>query len=485
MDADDDLEDQFFRLRDENYLLKKQANNANQSINLMTCRLNRLLEDKKRLLKRDKSRKEVNLEETVKDLELKIGLLTCENQRLKERELLLKTKLDSKNQNRFDSLYSHVRSRTDSGLGERTRNQSKPNPSNRLHRSLSTFSLNRVSFCDDQLKNSYSNQQKNFQTSASHGKPLKKNPETSPTEDDSSFHQRLKELQNEIVKLRYSVLTYLNGTDVKPVNQKQAGRTARKASESDLKNYNAHFNETSSESLEPSSGVRPDENRSIQVFHPSRDSSYSPPSKPGLSQSQDDISNYVSTISKQLSEAKETIKRLERQMLSEKSLELRVEEYKKKIDILNKENEVLQQSLAKCIGTCVSEIVRDSSDDDHSGSYRFAGESLRDRLRLLETEKQKLMSDLRSETVRNNLLESKYSNLKQSYDLLVNESEKLHSHGLKDSSVTSNSDLTPGGNNSSSKSDEILRKVIEERDSNLQNVNEIIDSVTNDFKLNS
>uniref|UniRef100_T1KT61 Uncharacterized protein n=1 Tax=Tetranychus urticae TaxID=32264 RepID=T1KT61_TETUR len=148
-----DFEDKYLRIREENLLLKKQANEANNNIKLLTTRLNRLLEMKKRALVNEKNKKLVSLEEMLFNLQLKMGQLESENRKLRQRSLVLQTKLDAVRRRQYRSMYSSVPSRTDSGLewidsSSNHNFNSKPS-SARLtvhHRSSSTISLNRVTF---------------------------------------------------------------------------------------------------------------------------------------------------------------------------------------------------------------------------------------------------------------------------------------------------------------------------------------------------
>src|SRR5438094_9117843 len=71
----DELEDKFFKLKEEHQELKREAHNAGYQMKFLNAKLSRLIEEKKKLLKKEKSRREVDLEEMVYDLQEKIALV--------------------------------------------------------------------------------------------------------------------------------------------------------------------------------------------------------------------------------------------------------------------------------------------------------------------------------------------------------------------------------------------------------------------------
>lgn len=159
----DELQDKFFRLKEEHLVLKKEANNAEHQLKCLNVKLSRLINEKKRLVRENKTKREVELEELCYDLQEKAYLLERDNIRLKERCLVLKTQLNTNvtAKQRNTTQFSQVRSRTDSGLNG---SFSWSTSSNRLIRgkASSTLSLNRVSFVASNPSNETSHFQRPF-----------------------------------------------------------------------------------------------------------------------------------------------------------------------------------------------------------------------------------------------------------------------------------------------------------------------------------
>lgn len=143
-----ELEDKFYRLKEEHVTLKRQSHLADYQVKHLNTKLARLLNDKKCLLaSAGRSGREVELQELVLDTSDQCELLLRDNVRLKERQMVMRSELEAtsdKRQARTGSGYSYVRSRVDSGL-QNNRNRSK---------SSSTLSLNRVHFASDCLTSS-------------------------------------------------------------------------------------------------------------------------------------------------------------------------------------------------------------------------------------------------------------------------------------------------------------------------------------------
>ncbi|RWS31632.1 protein fantom-like protein, partial [Leptotrombidium deliense] len=91
----DELQDRFFRLKEEHALLKKQANDAGNTVKVLTTKLSRLINEKKKLVENSKTRREVQMEEMIYDLQDNVDRLEKENCKLKNQSLLLRTQVDS------------------------------------------------------------------------------------------------------------------------------------------------------------------------------------------------------------------------------------------------------------------------------------------------------------------------------------------------------------------------------------------------------
>lgn len=135
-----DLKDRFYNLQDQHIELKREANQAQNQIRMLNTRLSRLLSEKKRFYKNIKSEREIAMEEKMLELEQLLRAQEQQNERLKERLQLMRINSatnhnhnhnhnhhsfsqslnslkSTANTARISSAYSHVRSRTDSGLG--------------------------------------------------------------------------------------------------------------------------------------------------------------------------------------------------------------------------------------------------------------------------------------------------------------------------------------------------------------------------------
>ncbi|UXI22543.1 hypothetical protein NH340_JMT08486 [Sarcoptes scabiei] len=135
----DDLKDRFYDLQDQHLELRREANKAQDQIKTLNTRLSRLLAEKKRFYRNARSEREIMMEEKIFDLESLIYKLRTQNDRLRERLELLQQKQSRETTNRrplsssisrtttqttshrqhraSSSALIGVRSKTDSGLG--------------------------------------------------------------------------------------------------------------------------------------------------------------------------------------------------------------------------------------------------------------------------------------------------------------------------------------------------------------------------------
>lgn len=485
---EEDTEERLYRLREENYALKKQASSAGNNVKILTSKLGRLLEEKKRLLKKEKARKEVSLEETIKDLELQISTLACENQRLRERELLLRTKLDHNHHLQMQrSPYAHVKSRTDSGLGDHFSafHNRRLGPHNR---SMSSISLNRVTFTatatsadrdDDHDENdedsprlrrdfprtlSRQHEAENHNTVPKKSKKLqrpctgKRTPQASPgnlgnNSVDNFILQLFRESQQEIIKLRELLTNYQQSMpNITPNNPRIASMPnyhepiENIRTESDIPSSNSDnltmLNRKSDQVPPESSFVRKDQavrsnHKMIQVFD-HVEKSLAPPSSSALIEENlslirsdslpVEVTKYIEKLTKELSEAQETVKNMEKQAIIDRSINLKLQEYEQKIENLKNEKISLQKSLDECIGTCVNGIIKESWDDD---SVDGANQSAMDKSAINQcsqecVERIEIMENqIKSQQEQYKLLESKYQKLETLYNLLIDRSSPV------------------------------------------------------------
>uniref|UniRef100_A0A8B9TMR8 RPGRIP1 like n=1 Tax=Anas platyrhynchos TaxID=8839 RepID=A0A8B9TMR8_ANAPL len=113
-----ELEDKFFRLRDENILLKQHANKQEEKIKRMATKLIRLVNDKKKSEQVGGGPKRlgqaVELEEMIERLQERVRELEKQNESLRGK--LISTKQQFQIQGHRPNSYNHVQSRINTGL---------------------------------------------------------------------------------------------------------------------------------------------------------------------------------------------------------------------------------------------------------------------------------------------------------------------------------------------------------------------------------
>ncbi|XP_032051487.1 protein fantom isoform X7 [Aythya fuligula] len=113
-----ELEDKFFRLRDENILLKQHANKQEEKIKRMATKLIRLVNDKKKSEQVGGGPKRlgqaVELEEMIERLQERVRELEKQNESLRGK--LISTKQQLQIQGHRPNSYNHVQSRINTGL---------------------------------------------------------------------------------------------------------------------------------------------------------------------------------------------------------------------------------------------------------------------------------------------------------------------------------------------------------------------------------
>ncbi|XP_074602141.1 uncharacterized protein LOC141855859 [Brevipalpus obovatus] len=482
---EEDTEERLYRLRDENYALRKQASSAGNNVKILTSKLGRLLEEKKRLLKKEKTRKEVSLEETIKDLEMQISTLVCENQRLRERELLLRTKLDHNHHLQMQrSPYAHVKSRTDSGLGDHfSIHGRRLGPHNR---SMSSISLNRVTFTttatsadkdddhddhdEDSLRvrrdfphtSSKQHEAENCKTVPKKSKKLqrpctgKRNPQASLGNNnsvDNFILQLFKESQQEIIKLRELLTNYQQSMPNiapensriistakyhEPIDTSRSQSSILPSSSDQITLLNGKSDQAQKEnSLAPRNQPVTPSDKMIQVFdHVEKSLAPSSSSSSALFGEKleenlsfgglpMEVTKYIEKLSGKLSEAQETVKNMEKKAIMDRSISLKLQEYEQKVENLKNEKVLLQKSLDECIGTCVNGIIKESWGDDNIDGVN---QSAMERSAITQcsqecVERIEIMENqLKSQQEQYKLLESRYQKLETLYNLLIDQS---------------------------------------------------------------
>lgn len=144
----DPLEERYLDLRDQHQELRREARAAQDQIKILHAKLSRLIGEKKRLCRNVKSEREIMLEEQIFDLQHQLRTKTKQTEQLKDKIQLMRvqsggdrrnlsayhsyqsvitstvdhnghqhTSIHQSQQKHVPSAYSHVQSRTDSGLG--------------------------------------------------------------------------------------------------------------------------------------------------------------------------------------------------------------------------------------------------------------------------------------------------------------------------------------------------------------------------------
>jgi len=314
----DELEDRFFRLKDEHLELKKEANNAEYQMKYLNAKLTRLLNEKKRLLNKEKTRREIDLEELVFDLQQKLVNLDRENLRLKEKTLVLKTQLDTQiGRKRVTSAYSHVQSRTDSGLVTNFR------PLNT--RTSSALVLNRRPTTTE----SNSKVSANFHKTNASSMPLFAfNVLQEAQEEIKKLEEVVAMQQSHIETLHYQSerLRKSHTTDNSIVQTSTSLKTAIDMSE------NLSHSQTDSDSLGYKEQTLKKHNQLLN--HHSSGKRIS-----------EDISNLIEKLQTELSIEKTKCSELKRKVLEQSIAHKGHDELDQRIQTLEKENEILRKSL--------------------------------------------------------------------------------------------------------------------------------------------
>ena len=372
-----DLEDHFYRLRDQHLHVKKEAQEAKNQVKMLTARVARLLSDKKARLRGQRTAREVELEELIFDMNSRVFELERENFRLKEKSLLLRSQLVSSHPQRRDvsSAYAHVPARVDSGL---RRKALSANAGLTRHKSFSTTSLH---------KREDANQSWTTRPITARGVQVKLSPKADQSLKlhDASHLHLLFEARDEIKNLEHMISLQerhlrqiLQSKDMGgSESMNQENNSDRKESIND-KYDNDHEN----------GYTQSDDNRTAILNHdsPGLRSQVAPVASPlalkeraggraaglplrtnfKLYRGFDSLSNHeqtnekvmaiVESLKAELRHEKEKNAHAEKQILSWKMSTRTLDELKQRVHELEEENQILQDSLRKCVGSCFTEM---------------------------------------------------------------------------------------------------------------------------------
>lgn len=367
-----DLEDHFYRLRDQHLHLKKEAIDAKNQVRILNTRVARLLSDKKNRLRGQRTAREVELEEVVFDMNSRLSELERENFRLKEKGLLLRTQLVATHPHRdICSAYAHVAARVDSGLRRRPTNA----PAHLTRRkSFSMTSLNK-----EQHFSNNGWQTRARPMTASRGVQVSKFGAKHESPAELPHMHFLLEARDQIKNLERII-----------ANRDNNRLTSREAGESELishlrsrKNKDKTENGHDTDSGDRESSDRrislmerqsslgthvPDQSSALAVNENHHHSRQCLPLKPNIKLfrgydmethgegKSDKVVTFVESLKEELSQEKEKNSQLEKQILSCKVSTRTLDELKQRVHELQEENQILQESLRKCVGSCFSEM---------------------------------------------------------------------------------------------------------------------------------
>lgn len=413
-----DLEDHFYRLRDQHVHVKKEAQEAKNQVKMLTARVARLLSDKKARLRGQRTAREVELEELIFDMNSRVFELERENFRLKEKSLLLRSQLISSHPRQRDvsSAYAHVPARVDSGL---RRKALSANAGLSRHKSFSTTSLHKREV----------NRSWTTRPITARGTQVKLSPKDQSVKLDEPAHSHLLyEARDEIKNLEQIIAAQ----ERRLCQILQAKDMAGSESMNQEKNSDRKENTNDKYDNDHENGyTQSDDNGIAFLNHSSARRSQVAPASSALALKQQPLKTnlklyrgfnlashndhptnekviaFVETLKEELRHEKENNAHLEKQMLSCKMSTRTLDELKQRVHELQEENQILQDSLRKCVGTCFSEM-KGSGNRSKDGSLEAKRleivetlqkqiHRLQDKLKHAESENRSLQKQLLSE----------------------------------------------------------------------------------------
>ena len=422
----DELEDKFFKLKEEHLNLKRESSNEKNQMKYLSAKLSRLINEKKRLLNKEKTKREVELEELIYDFQDKMVQLEGENIKLKEKSLLLKTQLDSElfNKKNFKNAYAHVQSKTDSGLGQ-TRSMNT--------RTASAIVINRRTPTSAKLRPSTS-------------QTLSSNLKRTPSLPSFAFNL-LEEAQEQIKRLQRIVALQQNHIDTLTNSQteQRISKSGYKERDFSIVNYNKsksnsieipgtshqhNYNVTNNYLSDNNNGEpfkhNQQETHLQKQFMSSGNQVFNGTKSHQEFQHQHQHHQLIEKLQKELE-----IERNKSLDLNQKLLQCNVqhndlEALHQQIQTLEKENEILRNSLEKCIGSCLDDINENNKLTTKNKNNQES--KLKDKIINLKKEIKHLKSQLNEETLKYDELTQDYQHLQEKYNQLE---KQLQSHDPK------------------------------------------------------
>lgn len=347
----DQLEDKFFRLKEEHLSLKRDAHLAEYQVKCLNTKLSRLINEKKALFGLDgRSPREVELEELVFDMNIKLEQLARENARLRDRQLVLQAQLSSPRGFRPSSTggaYAYVRAKVDTGLrSQSARGSSRSNLAS--SRSLSTTSLNRVHF---DLPAVEARPQR-----AGSAVPLKSRPAVDQPFAINLLHEARDEIQRleDVIVMQQAALerAQTGGQFTRDASDDEFGDTAAQS----------HSSKRRDNGVSTGKGLNGSTCEFRSPEH-SREVSISSPHTLGAhKKTHTELASYVEQLRQELEAEKAKNSGLRQQAASRTVAARRVDELAAQVKQLEEENKILRDYFEKCLGQCLSEMTSDASN---------------------------------------------------------------------------------------------------------------------------
>ena len=396
----DELEDKFFRLKDEHQELKREANNTENQMKYLNAKLSRLINEKKRLLNKEKTRREIDLEELIYDLQQRLVQLDRENVRLREKTLVMKTQLDSEICKRSsNNAFSNIRSRTDSGLGTGFRHSRSSSALVLNRRPDSSVNVGAISHYPKQKPSTSSLPPFAYNLLEEAQQEIKKLEEVVALQQS-----HIESLQFQTERLRKLTNSQNTGNSNNNMENSLVNTSLTLKTSIERTNVTQTYNESNGYLQSDSDFKEKSVKKHNQlVNHQSSGKRIS-----------DEITNLIEKLQTELSIEKSKCSELRRKLLEDSTRQNGHKELEQRIQTLEKENEILKQSLEQCIGSCITEI-KEKGSESHSLKDNEYERHLQMQISDLKSELLRVQNELQKERDKCQLLQTKHDSLDTLY----------------------------------------------------------------------
>lgn len=405
--SDRDLEDQLYQLKDQNTILKREAHNANYQVKCLNTKLTRLINEKKKLVRGGQSSREVEMEELIFNMNLKVDNLMRENERLNHTTLLLRTQMQpqqqqpSKRSTRPKSGFANVKPRVDTGLAK----------SSNVSRQKSVSMVNlvpttRVTFAPTPPPPMHLQEIDDHQINQ---RGITVNNPNGQSAFSSDFALRLlKEAREEINSLEDVVANqqcFIESTQAAGQSSYQKKKLMKNGHEM-IRDDNSDFEAPSLPIAIENSKGKTRTKSSVKCGQTQTDITtmvMSSPIENRKGHVSEMMSVYMGNLEQELKRAREEMSEIQDQLISAKMNTIKVDELNRKVKSLEKENAVLQECLSSRMDS-----FADHDDDKSLGVLKQSLKHCQIQISCLEQEKKLIEAELSSqrEKVRNGMEEN-------------------------------------------------------------------------------